>query len=87
MKDIVFTDGKIQLAESKHLHIQDVVVQRKGEDKFSPQTGEDVMRMVNDDDAGTILYDLRLGLKRDGAQVNRIAVEGTKLNIDANYPS
>lgn len=84
--DLAFADGDFVAGESTQQHQQLLLISNKGDWREHPVIGVGLFRALKDDDANTILSDIKSEFEADGMIVNSIRMDASgNLNIDAIY--
>lgn len=89
MKDILFENNSelIGVGLSTGFHQQDILIQHKGWNKFTPQLGVGILDFIDEETTSeevksVITYEF----ERDGMTVNDIAITAdNKIQTNANY--
>ena len=85
--DLSIADGDFVIGDSDLQHQKLLLFAEKGAYKQYPTIGVAAATYLKDDNSADLLREIRLQFGQDGMQVNQVAINAGKLQIDAQYVS
>jgi len=83
--DVDVSGGDIGYVESTTQHQRDLIVAHKGHYKGVPNVGVGAINFIHDENPENFLLTIRREFTRDGMKVERVAVTGNDLIVNAAY--
>ena len=84
--DLDIQDGDLVVDSSILFHQEDIIIAGKGWNHFMPMLGVGIQRYLNDtDNLPALKGSIRVELEKDGQVVERVAFNGTNIEVKAIY--
>lgn len=83
--DLKIANGDFLIGNSNQQHQHNLLMVEKGGYKQYPTVGVGLFSYLKDDNESELLREVRIQLSKDGMTINKLAYQGGKLLIDADY--